>query len=407
MLDDVDVSFVCQRKTYKVKCKITESLDSIFNKFVKLLNNNFISKEFDFYYEGLKLNNDSTALNSVIPKTNNINITAEKKIRIIKCPECICNDCIINIDNYRIIFYGCKYNHSTNKLLQNYHNSLKVEYSQIVCSKENCEENMENNFQDFYKCLTCSKLVKHTYYLCNNHSSEKEHDKSHVKIRYDYKNYYCEEHFKNYIEYCFKCNKNLCSDCSDCHKQHKVKNYKDLSPKLDEIKNNLNKIKEKINNLGIIIAGIKKNLDGAMKMFDNYYKIAIDIVEKYELYNKELKNYRILKSFLNLKKSNIKIIKDLDEIINGKENKDKAYKLMDIYKTDRDIYNNFKSKEILIKEDEYKGWEKERAIKGINNNITNQNLGKKKEKPKVQSRKNKSVKKYYYYNPYMLYKWKY
>ena len=80
---------------------------------------------------------------------------------------------------------------------------------------------------------------------------------------------------------------------------------------------------------------------------------------------------------------------------------------MKIYKTDRDIYNNFKSKEILIKEDEYKGWEKERAIKGINNNITNQNLGKKKEKPKVQSRKNKSVKKYYYYNPYMLYKWKY
>ena len=180
-----------------------------------------------------------------------------------------------------------------------------------------------------------------------------------------------------------------------------------MSPDLIEIKNNLNKIKEKINNLGIIIAGIKKNLDGAMKMFENYYKIANDIVEKYELYNKELKNYRILKSFLNLKKSNMKIIKDLDEIINGKENKDKAYKLMDIYKTDRDIYNNFKSKEILIKEDEYKGWEKERAIKGINNNITNQNLGKKKEKPKVQSRKNKSVKKYYYYNPYMLYKWKY
>jgi len=364
MLDDVDVSFVCQRKTYKVKCKITESLDNIFKKFVKQINENFISNEFDFYYEGLKLNNDSTALNAVIPKTNNINITAERKIRIIKCPECICNDCIIKIKDYRIIFYGCKYNHITNKLLNEYYNSLKVDYSLIICSKDNCEENMEKSFQDFYKCLTCSNLVKHTYYLCNNHSSEKEHDKTHVKIRYDNKNYYCETHFNNYKEYCFKCNKDLCSDCLNEHNKHKINNYNSLSPDLDKIKNNLNKIKEKINDLGIIIASIKKNLDGAMKMYENYYKIANDIVEKYELYNKELKNYRILRSFLNLKISNKTIIKDLDDIINGKENKDKAYKLMDIYKTDRDIYNNInKSQQNSINKDEFKDWEDEEAIR--------------------------------------------
>ena len=405
--DKIKVTFFCQRRTVIIKCSTEDKLNKIFNDFIKEINSNYVSNEFDFYYEGCKLNNDATALKNIIPKDNkidNINIIAERKLRIIKCPKCICNDCIININDYRIIFYGCKYNHTVYKLFNEYDKSQKADFSHIVCSQEGCNESMNDSFQDFYKCLACTKLLKYTYYLCNNHSSEKEHDKTHVKVRYDDKNYYCETHFNKYKEYCFKCNKNLCSDCLNGHKGHQINNYESLSPNLDEIKANLNKIKEKINDLGIIIASIKKNLDGAMKMYENYYKIANDIVEKYELYNKELKNYRILRSFLNLKKSNQKIIKDLEEIINGKENKDKAYKLMDIYKTDRDIYNNFKSKEILIKEDEYKEWEKEGVIKGINYVITSQNLGKKKEKAKVQNRKNKSVK-YYYSNPYIIYKW--
>ena len=359
-----EVCFIFQRKSYTVQSKVTESLETTFKKFVNLINPSFVPEEFDFYYEGSKLNDGQKIFKDVITETKNINITAERKLRIIKCPECICNDCIINLEDYQINFYGCKYNHRTTKLLNQCVGSQNVDFSQIICSQEDCKENMSKSFQDYYKCLTCTKLVGHTFYLCNNHYSHQGHEK-HVKVKYDHKNYYCENHYHEFLEYCFKCNLNLCHDCLKDHKgyKHLVKNYSSLLPNLKEIKENLCKIKTKIGDLGIVIQSIKKAFDGVMKMFDNYYMIANDIVEKYELYNKEYKNYRILRSLLNLKKSNKTILKDLEDIINEKNIKKKASKLIGIFKTDMDIYNNAKTKKNSINDEEYNDWEKEKAVK--------------------------------------------
>ena len=48
------------------------------------------------------------------------------------------------------------------------------------------------------------------------------------------------------------------------------------------------------------------------------------IIEKFALFNKELKNYTILKSLRNLKFSNIQIMKDLNSIIDEKDMKKKT-----------------------------------------------------------------------------------
>ena len=191
-----------------------------------------------------------------------------------------------------MFFYGCKYNHITCRLLDEYIESQKVDFSQYKCSENGCRESMDS-FQNFYKCLTCTRLIKHSYYLCDKHSSWKVHDDTHMIVRFEDKCYFCEEHFDKFIEYCFKCNKNLCPRCLSDHEKenHLVRRYEFLSPNLIDIKENLKKIKEKIYHLKCIIDGIKRDLDGALKIYENYYKISNDIIEKYELFNKYLKNY--------------------------------------------------------------------------------------------------------------------
>ena len=52
-----------------------------------------------------------------------------------------------------------------------------------------------------------------------------------------------------------------------------------------------------------------------MEIISKYYEIAKDIIEKYELYNTNLKNHRILKSIENLNKSNQNISIIINEII--------------------------------------------------------------------------------------------
>ena len=60
---------------------------------------------------------------------------------------------------------------------------------------DNCD-----SFDDFYKCLTCSRNLKKTYYFCSKHKIEyDETHKAHTKVRYDDTNYYCEEHFDKFI----------------------------------------------------------------------------------------------------------------------------------------------------------------------------------------------------------------
>ena len=127
------VSFMFERRITIVQCTIKEEMQKIFERFAKKLYSN--ANDFEFFYEDKKVKNDST----ILKLTNNENqkeivLSAEKKLKIIKCPKCICNDSIINIDNYKITFSNCKYKHNVNEIFDNYKDSQKIDMMKISLS---------------------------------------------------------------------------------------------------------------------------------------------------------------------------------------------------------------------------------------------------------------------------------
>ena len=102
---------------------------------------------------------------------------------------------------------------------------------------------------------------------------------------------------------------------------------------LQEVKESLNKNDKMFSNLKISIDNIIYNLNGTLRLFQNYYEIANDIIYKYEKFNKnedkekEFLNFTILKTPRNLKVSNKKITEDLDSLIKQKDTITKAFYL--------------------------------------------------------------------------------
>ena len=338
---EAKVTFIYEKKTIQILGSVEEELCKFFERFVTKLNANSSINDYEFYYEGHKLTNITNIQKSdIIKDKKEFAISAFKKTKKIKCPKCICNDCILKISNYHLSFYGCKYGHKEKRLIDDYYESQKINLCQIVCSKSGCNKNQSNDPKDFYKCLTCTKLLNRTKYYCNDCS--KTHDQSHIKITYDEKNYYCEKHFNKLIKYCFTCKEDLCEECENDHKNqdHRIKAYESIIPNIKEIKESLDKIKTNIDLLRHIVDDMKENIDNAMKIYEKYKEIADDIIEKYELYNKKNKNYCILKTMRNLKNSNSKIIEDLNVIISGSDLKDKINNLINIYLRDRDKYKD-------------------------------------------------------------------
>jgi tRNA/tmRNA/rRNA uracil-C5-methylase (TrmA/RlmC/RlmD family) len=85
-------------------------------------------------------------------------------------------------------------------------------------------------------------------------------------------------------------------------------NVKSLESKLETIR-------EKAEQLQIIVREIKNMMDKAVETIEKYYYIGKDIIEKYKSYNSKLKNFQVLQTIKNLSYSNKVIIKDLDDII--------------------------------------------------------------------------------------------
>ena len=89
-----------------------------------------------------------------------------------------------------------------------------------------------------------------------------------------------------------------------------------------------------MDSLKIIINGLNYSLNRAMDLYNDYYKCANFIIEKYETFNKgeeTYKNFTIFKCLYNLKDSNKDILEDLQKIINEKEKENQAKFLLEIY----------------------------------------------------------------------------
>ena len=340
MSSNVNAIFYYEGNSIIIQCTNTEKMSTIFKRFADKINSDV--NDYNFYYNNLKIEKDSTILklnNNNISETAII-ITVKNALKIIKCPDCDCNDSIMKIIDYKILFSGCKNNHNKEMIFSKYDMSQNVQLSNIICDNPKCEHNQQRYWGNFYKCLNCTDINCHSKYYCNDCKSS--HDKEHKLIKYNEKDFYCEErhHYKQFSHYCNTCQKDLCEKCLNVHNGHKIVNYDSFILNIDEIKQNLNVIESKIKKLRHIVEDIKVQLDRAMKIMEKYHSISKGVIEKFELYNKSLKNHRIIFSVLNIKKSNENIMNDLNKIINSEDLKNKCISLIDIYHEDRMIYTN-------------------------------------------------------------------
>ncbi len=104
-----------------------------------------------------------------------------------------------------------------------------------------------------------------------------------------------------------------------------------MTTDIEGLKDSLDKIKDRIESLDEAIKNITYQLNGTKRIYERYYDISLDILKKYQLFNKKLKNYRILRTVRNLKLSNKKILADLDKIITNGDLKDQSSTILEIY----------------------------------------------------------------------------
>ena len=353
--DKIKVTFYYHNRAIEVFCKEDDEMDKLYGLFVSKLNDESEVNHYIFYFENNKLGHELTIKeNKYLSGKTNINITVQRKLRIIKCPNCKCNDCIINLNNYIASYYGCKNGHSSKSVYDHYINIQKIDSGEIRCNEPGCNNTQENYYLGFYKCLRCSILVKHSKYYCKKHISS--HNKEHKNVKYDKKNYYCEKHFKPYVKYCFTHHINLCQQCEKEHERDNIAKYDLMIPNIENLKQSISQMEENIESLKLIVDDIKYSLDGALRIFKRYVYIAKDIIGKFELFNKELKNNRILKSLWNLNISNAKMNDRLNHIINEESRFQKAGTLINIYEKKEEIYRQNINETIDYKKEDEEWW---------------------------------------------------
>ena len=360
-------TFVYANKTTSIQCTGGEKVLDMLERYLKKFDPDSKVIDFNFFYEGDKINSEDYKKyieDNQFGKFDTFIISVEKNIKVIKCPNCNYGDCVVSLANYMTTFYNCEHKHLNKSSYDNYFQDQIYFPERIICQDNERDCKRTGRFDpDFQLCLTCSNIINRTNSICNS-CSKTHKEKNHMVIKYEDKNYYCQAHMKRMVKYCFECKMNLCEDCVKKHNRdhekkstHHIKSIDLLIPdpeEITELKNSLKEIKEHIENLQTLVNNIIYTLNGAMRIFNNYYSIASHIMEKYELFNKgkdDFKNFTIFKCLRNLKISNAQILKDLQNTINKKEKIDKANYLIEIY----DYYSKERPGEDLNNEDD-KDW---------------------------------------------------
>ena len=343
----IKITFRYEDIRIHLECSKESKMETVFEEFVKQLNPESKLIEYSFFYDEKLLDPKTTFEQNkelfcdknepTMPKE--LSIHAVRNLRIIKCPKCNYNDCIINLQDYQISYYGCEHKHSFSSMYDDYFKQQIMDNSTIKCCQPNCKHTQKNDPLDFAFCLTCSKMLINNKTYCKGCSSN--HKEDHVLVKWIDKDYYCTKHFNRVDKYCFKCKENICKECKKEHSNHKVKSYDLMTPndkEIDDLEKKLVKINKIIEDLEYVVTDIIYKLNGSVKMFKNYSRIAKDVIEKYKMFNKDFKNYEILKSIRNIKISNGDIFQELNSIIEKKDSKTQAGILIDIYMKRKNRY---------------------------------------------------------------------
>ena len=228
---------------------------------------------------------------------------------------------LLNIRDYKINLYNCKNGHNnTNIFLHDYENFQYIDLSKIICN--NCKKGNKSTTynNEFYKCVSCNNNLCP---LCKS-----IHNKTHIILNYDNKNYVCEKHNTIYIKYCKECKLNLCLICGKEHKNHSLANFEDIILSKEEYKNDINKLEIIISKLYIEIDNIIKQLIDIKYNIEIYHKIYNDLINNY---SGDKLNYEKLQNINEFKVYNKIIINEINKIINEKNINNKFINLMDIY----------------------------------------------------------------------------
>ena len=153
-----------------IKCNGNDKMKDIINKFLIKSGKQDDKSELYYLYNGTKieyeLSFDELAnefdkrrkkMNVIINKNDPHKIGSKEIIsKDIICPECREN-IFIDIKNFKVNLYGCKYNHFHNNILINlYEESQKIDLNTIIC--DICHQNNKNNTynNEFHICNTCN-----------------------------------------------------------------------------------------------------------------------------------------------------------------------------------------------------------------------------------------------------------
>ena len=327
---NININFSYNGTSIFIQCKRSDDLENILKKYSTKIEKDL--KDIYFLYKGSLLNKESKVEELNIEQyENDIKILVndleceDKEIDSLKiskdiiCPECL-EDCIINFKDYKITLNNCYYKHTySNILINEFDDYQKINEAKIICSNNKFNTNKSEAYENkFFICCNCN------INLCSMCKSL--HNKNHILIDYDSKNYICTVHAEKYIFYSKKDDKNLCDLC------------------MAEVDGNeeyiyLNKVLKKkvmdINELRIKIDALKKEIDGnerkhnkVLENFEIYYNLVNKIKSNYDI---RKKNYKKLININNLNDYNKEIIKDIDKVVNENNNENKFKYLNEIY----------------------------------------------------------------------------
>ena len=190
----VSVNFEFVDENYKsvvFQCSPTEKMDKVIDQFKNKIKSDKDPREYLFYNKNSVINTELTISDLQKINGNNINIAVRKRTKFTKCPDCVANTSLLEIENYGLHYYGCK-NHPDikRKTFDEYEDSQKINYNRIKCA--HCRKT-RIQVLEMYKCLTCTKnnINKDaSFYICNT-CLDSHKQKKHIAVKYDDKNYYC------------------------------------------------------------------------------------------------------------------------------------------------------------------------------------------------------------------------
>ena len=244
---------------------------------------------------------------------NEENIIQKEKTKLIKSKNVVCPQCgelgKISIENYTFEISKCKNSHKSSIKVNELSNKLFVDISKIICDDCRIKES-EVGQNNFFRCNSCQKN------LCS--SCKSKHNKEHIIIKHDEKNFICESHNEKYISYCKRCNKNLCKVCLNEHNKLDILDFSNILADNEinnnDLKKNLDNVKENIERIKIRWKIFSAKFQEVIYYFEDYYNFYNHILSNYDINNIR---YETLDNIIYLKNSSI--IKDIDELNNSND----------------------------------------------------------------------------------------